>query len=987
MIQYPPSMPPIPQLNRRRYGYIKKKNNERPARSHGRAKSTVLRHLGRGLRFILVLPFKILWRLGRTLRRQLIGFILTIIVLGGLAGTVMAAWISRDLPDPDKLTDRRVAQSTKIYDRTGTILLYEIFADQKRTLIEFDQIPPQLITAVLATEDTEFYKHKGVRPLSIARALLYGLFSKRRIGGTSTLTQQLVKNAILTNERTITRKIKEVILALRLEQKYSKEQIIKIYFNEIPYGSTNYGVEAAAQSYFGQSVSNLNLEQIATLAGLPKAPSRYLQNKAALKNRRDFVLERMFEEGYITRAEADATQAESVSLKQRIGDIKAPHFVFYIREQLVEKFGEQLVDTGGLKVITTLDWGKQQLAEQAIAAEAAARLTEAKANNVALVGLDPKTGQVLALVGSRDFRDETIDGQFNVATQGLRQPGSSFKPIIYAAAFEQGYTPQTVLFDVATNFAVAGAKAYEPKNYDLKERGLVTMRQALQGSLNIPAVKTLYLVGQGRGIELAERLGYTSLSAGEFGLSLVLGGGEVRLLEHVSAYGVFAANGIRHQPVSLLRVEDARGDKLLEWQASRGERVVDEKAAATLTNVLSDDDARVFVFGANSGLTLPDRPVAAKTGTTNNFVDAWTVGYTPSLVAGVWAGNTNNTPMKRGFGGSKVAALIWNRFMREALKGASVEFFPAPPTIDQSLKPVLRGGVAGSGIMLLVDKVTGKLATSSTPQAYIVERVYIPQHSILHFVNKDDPRGPAPTDPASDPQYAIWEAAIQDWVRRKRTEDPNWQVEFSDPPTESDDLHSLELIPSLQVVSPAASSTLTSRQIDTEIQVTAPRGVSRVTYALDGKVVAVASAHPFNLNHYARGLLDGDHILTVSVEDDVGNRLEERVPFTLRAGDEPPAVAWLGRDETLSRPLFPRVFFLDHFKLDQIKEVRVYKKRVDETARAPLGSLTDFSNLFNNQLLFKWNETPAAGVYELTAELVLKNGNVRESGRINITVQ
>lgn len=1000
-----------PQNHKRKYGYIHNPENEVPKkfdRSKIQTENTyqpvksVNPPFGRGLFLVLLLPIRALWWLissawrgwakrpqlknstKQKIRKNLGKIFLKIIIVGGIFSTILVVWASQGLPDPNKLTDRQVAQSTKIYDRTGNHVLYEIFSEQKRTLISFDKIPKDLIKASVATEDTAFYEHHGVRPLSIARAVFYGIFTKRRISGTSTLTQQLVKNAILTNERTLTRKLKEVILSLRLEQKYTKDQILQIYFNEIPYGSTNYGVESAAQSYFSTSTENLNLEQIATIAGLPKAPSRYLNSREALKNRRDFVLERMFEEGYISRELANETQALEPSLDQRFGNIDAPHFSLYVKEQLVEKFGEQLVDTGGLKVISSLDWDKQQIAELAVKEESEKIFKEADANNAALVALDPKTGQILAMVGSRDFYDEEIDGQFNVVTQAERQPGSSFKPIIYAAAFEKGYTPETILFDVETNFAASG-ESYEPKNYDLKERGPVTMRQALQGSLNIPAVKTLYLVGEKNGVDFAKRLGYSTLGAGNFGLSLVLGGGEVKLIDHASAFSTFANQGVRHEPVSILKVEDNKGDILYEWKKTKGEKVLDEAVANTISSVLSDDTARAYAFGAGGILTLKDRPVATKTGTTNNYVDAWTIGYTPSLVAGVWVGNTKNTPLKRGFGGSKMAAPIWNRFMREALKNTPAEVFPKPPT-QNITKPILKGS-QGGGVTLLVDKVTGKLATSSTPQNYIVERTYIPPHSILHYVKKDDPQGEDPTDPAADPQYQIWEDAIQAWIAREKEKNPNWEVAFGDPPTEFDDLHSLELIPELTIVYPTPSSTLHSRQIDTDIRVTAQRGVSSVSYKIDEKFVGVIRSHPFNLNYLATGLSDGLHTLTIIVEDDIGNRLEEKVPFNLVAGEEPTSVTWVGGDQSVSQNTFPKIFFLNHFKLEDIQLIKFYQQRINTTEKTEIGLVTDFSNLFNNQITFSWHNAPDKGEWNLIAEIHLKNGLVRDSGVMRVRVE
>jgi len=897
-----------------------------------------------------------------------------IILLGALGVVfvlIIFVSVSRDLPDPDKLTDRTVAQSTKIYDRTGEHVLFEIFADQKRTIVELEDIPKDVVNGVIATEDTAFYEHKGVRPLSILRSFVYGLIGRGRVGGgASTLTQQLVKNAILSPEQTVTRKVKEIILSIRLEQKYTKDQILKIYFNEIPYGSTNYGIQSAAQSYFGKDVKDLTLAESAVLAGLPKAPTKYLNDSQALFERRNFVLGRMYAEGFITEQQKNDAQAEPLEIKQNFDNITAPHFVLYVKEKLVEEYGEQTVETGGLKVITSLDWNMQQAAERAVTEESEKLFNDAGANNTALVALDPKTGQILAMVGSRDFFDNDIDGQFNVATLGKRQPGSSFKPIIYTAAFEKGYTPDTVLFDVKTNFSASG-KPYEPLNYDLQERGPVTMRQAIQGSLNIPAVKTLYLVGEKKGVEFAERLGYSTLQANNFGLSLVLGGGEVKLIEHVAAYATFANGGAYFQPVPVLKVEKPNGDVLSQWKQEKGEPVLKKEIAATISSVLSDDAARAYAFGGGGVLTLPSRPVAAKTGTTNNYVDAWTVGYTPSLVAGVWVGNTNNSPMTRGYGGSRVAAPIWNSFMREALKDTPVESFPGAPANDAE-KPVLRGSDGGS-VTLLIDKITGKRATSSTPENLIVERTYTQPHSILHYVLKDDPRGAVPEDPGADPQYTIWENAIQDWIRRKKEENPDWEIVFEDPPTDFDDEHSLELIPTLDVVYPSPSTTLYSRQINTDIRVSSPRGVAQVTYKIDERYVGVVREHPFNLNYNAQDFEDGSHVLTIIVEDDIGNRLEQMIPFVIDAGVVSPRVSWVGTNRSVDSNSIPAVFFLEPFKQEQIKEVRVYEQFEGE-GRNQIATIKSFDDLFNGQITFRWAPQPRVGRWELLAETVLTSG-------------
>lgn len=901
-----------------------------------------------------------------------------------VAGTLYTVWISRNLPDPDRLTDRHIAQSTKIYDRTGEHVLYEIYADERRTIIDMEDIPKEVVNGVIATEDTKFYEHHGVRPLSILRAFVVGTFTNKRVAGTSTLTQQLVKNAILTDERSLSRKIKEAILSFRLEQMYDKDQILKIYFNEIPYGSTNYGIEAASQNYFGKSAKELNLQESATLAGLPKAPSKYLRDKEALKERRNFVLRRMFEEGYITEEQKNNAQAEPVTLEQNFDNIKAPHFVLYVKEQLVDMFGENVVGSGGLKVITSLDWKKQEAAEKTIAETGAKVLKEANANNAALTAMDPKTGQILAMVGSADFFNDDINGQFNVATLGKRQPGSSFKPIIYAAAFEKGYTADTILFDVGTDFDLS-AGTYRPQNYDLQERGPVTVRQALQMSLNIPAVQAMYLVGAKKAVEFSERLGYTTLSEGTFGLSLVLGGGEVKMIEHANAYGAFANGGIKNDITSILQVDDPTGDTLYKWKQKKGDQVIKPEIAALVTNVLSDDVARAPTFGSGGVLTIPGRQVAAKTGTTNNYIDAWTVGYTPSLVSAVWAGNTNNSPMKAGFGGSMVAARIWNAFMKEALKSDPVETFPAPPK-NETEKPILRGSTGGM-VTLKVNKITGKLASDVTPPDLIIEKSFLQPHSILHYVDKDNPQGPYPQDPSTDPQYHNWEGAIQNWITRRKEKDPNWEFSSEEPPTEKDDAYSLELIPTLEVIIPSSGSTLNSRQIDTDIRVTAPRGVKQVRYRLDDMWVDVVKEHPFNLHYYASDLAPGSHTLTVIVEDDIGNKLEQTIPFTLNVADTLPSATFQESSVTIQQSQFPRTFLLNHSKLDQIKTVRIYRQKTGGGDKTIVATVSDFSNLFDNKILVKWNEYPGAGSWQLIAEVELLDGSKQQTGTVNVEVQ
>ncbi len=837
--------------------------------------------------------------------------------------TIYAAWISRDLPDPNKLGDRQVAQSTKIYDRTGEELLYEIFADKKRTIVELEDIPSYVVNAAIAVEDSKFYEHRGIRLTSIIRAALSNflhLGSGR--GGASTLTQQLVKNAIVGNEKKINRKIKEAILSLQLERKYTKQEILKLYFNEIPYGSTNYGIESAAQSYFGKSSKDLSLAEAATLAGMVKAPTFYLNNPDDLKDRRDFVLLRMEQEGFITATQKEKSQAEPLELKERLSGIEAPHFVLHVKELLTEQFGEKLVETGGLKVTTTLDYDLHKIAEEEITAfldeKGAGELYNI--GNAALSAIDPENGQVLVMVGSKDFFNEETDGQVNVALRP-RQPGSSFKPFVYTAGFEAGYTPETLLYDAITNFDARAGQSYLPKNYDLKERGPITVRQALQGSLNIPAVKMLYLVGVDTMVNFANGFGYTTLQDRDrFGLSMVLGGAEVKLLEHTNAYATLAREGEHHELGFILKVESADGEELTKWK-DHSSRALDKKLAATISGVLSDDNARAYIFGTGSTLTLPGRPVAAKTGTTNDYRDGWTLGYTPQLAAGVWAGNNDNTPMKRA-GGSVAASPIWNGFMRRAHEGKPVKGFPEAPATKTS-KPVLNGTTGGK-VTLQVDTISGKLATSSTPEEFIEERTYLQPHSILHYVKRSDPRGSEPSNPQEDAQYIGWETGVQDWINKKIQEGENVLLEL--PPTEYDDVHTDELSPSIVFTSPNQNTMFSSRTISASVDVSAPRGIAQVKYFIDGDQVQTQNNFPFSLNFNARLLENGDHTLSARAYDDRGNvGATPPLTFTLNAPPPPSEVNWISpqNNATFFASSFPLNLQFNVFKPQNIKMIQV----------------------------------------------------------------
>lgn len=732
-------------------------------------------------------------RASRGILFTLFKFGLILGLLGALLLTMTIALLSRDLPEPGRLIERTVPISTKIYDREGKVLLYDIHGEAKRTPISLDRIAPLAIKATLVAEDRNFYEHSGFALKGILRSLLLNLFKGGPLRGGSTITQQFVKNAVLSREKTLTRKLKELVLSYRLEKRFSKDEILNMYFNEIPYGSTLYGIEAAAQTFFHKSAKDLDLVEGALVAAIPQAPTRlspYGNHRDELVGRAAYILQGMAEEGYITKETAAKALAEDLlkRIQPKQDAILAPHFVLYVKEQLVEKYGENFVEQGGLKVITTLDWNLQTIAEEEVLKGAKQNETQYKGNNAALVALAPKTGQVLAMVGSRDYFGAPLpegcrsgvncqfDPQVNVALRP-RQPGSSFKPIVYAAALKKGFTADTPLWDVVTTFKVE-PKEYTPQNYDGKEHGLLNVRRALAGSLNIPAVKTLYLTGLEKVLDLANALGYSTLSdRSRFGLSLVLGGGEVKLLEHVRAFATLANDGAFLPSTTILRIEDTAGRVLEEWRPPETRQALEPTIVRELTDILADNAARTFVFGANSPLILKDRSVAAKTGTTNDWRDGWTLGFTPSLSAGVWVGNNDNTPMKQRSDGSFVAAPIWNAFMTRALKDKPIEQF-AKPDPRPVTNPILRGqGI--SATTLKINKTTGKIASATTPPELIEERTYQVVHSELFYLNRANLEGSSPENPGTDPNFENFETAV-----RRYAEENHLRADA--PPTEYD---------------------------------------------------------------------------------------------------------------------------------------------------------------------------------------------------------
>ncbi len=574
---------------------------------------------------------------------------------------------------------------TVFYDRHGE-KLYQTAGAHQPIPVKLSDLPRSVVLATLAGEDADFYAHRGIDPPALGRALYKTLISNEPQGG-STITQQLIKNTYLTPERTTGRKLREMTYAVVLEQRYTKDQILERYLNEVYYGQQSYGIGDAARTYFGKDVSELTLGEAAMLAGLPSAPSVYspLGGRADLaKQRQKYVLDQMQKQGYITQEQADEAFSQELAYAQEEQVFHAPHFVFYVKQQLAQYYGESTVDSGGLKVHTTLDLATQRAAEEEIRQGVDGARPYGATNGAAVV-MDPRSGEVLALVGSKDFSDDSIDGKVNVATSS-RQPGSSFKPIVYLEALRQGRTASHVLRDRPTTFG----GSFTPRNYDGRFRGDVTMRYALASSLNIPAVQLLEQVGVEPVLDLAHQLGISTLNEPDrYGLSLVLGGGEVKLIDMTGAYSVLAANGETPGRATVTKVEGPRGEVLYERQPKK-EQVVDPAHAFIISKWLSDPRARAPGFGTGSALDFP-RPAAVKTGTTNNYKDNWTIGYTPQRVVGVWVGNSDGTPMN-GISGSQGAAPIWNALLTRLVRGMPVQDFKRPENVDEG-----RAGVYALG--------------------------------------------------------------------------------------------------------------------------------------------------------------------------------------------------------------------------------------------------------------------------------------------------
>lgn len=726
------------------------------------------------------------------------------VFLGLVAGVIFFflyfLWASRDLPTPGKLANSDIRDSTKILDKNG-VVLYSIFRDYNRLYVPLKDVPENLRQATIATEDKDFYTNKGFSVTGLVRGLILDPIFKKRVTGGSTITQQLVKNVLLTPERSVTRKIKELILAIQVDQRFSKDEVLEMYLNNVGYGGTAIGVEAAANLYFGKHAKELSLAQSSFLAGLPQAPSIYspfVGRDRAYVDRTKQVLRRMREDGHISRKQEEGAikEAQEFKFTQKQGNLKAPHFVQYVREQLVKLYGEAVVENGNLTVVTTLDYEIQKNAEDIVAREIE-KLKSSDVGNGAAIVMEGKTGAILAMVGSRDYFDIEREGNFNAAT-AYRQPGSALKPIMYATAFEKGYTPATLVMDLRTEFPtnVPGQPDYKPENYDGKYRGPMQIRFTLGNSVNVPAVKMLARVGIKPVMQKAYDMGIenwkpTQENLEDVGLSLVLGGREASLLEVTTAYSTFANRGGKRESYSILEIKDRKDKTIYKRKDSKGARVLSEEVAFLISHILLDNNARSDVFGTNSFLNIAGKTVSVKTGTTDSKRDNWAVGYTPTFVVGAWVGNNDNSPMNpRIASGATGATPIWRNIMINVLKSKKDEAFSVPDGVIATEIDSFSGGIPREGQPKRTEYFMK--GTEPTTNSVIYKKVKLSRHQGGKLANEEEvARGDYDVkeyivfeeqDPVSRDGKNRWQDAINEWLNQAHPGDDLYR-----PPTEVSD--------------------------------------------------------------------------------------------------------------------------------------------------------------------------------------------------------
>lgn len=809
------------------------------------------------------------------------------IIFFGLIGlslftVVSFVWYSRGLPDPGKV-QRQSGYSTEILDRTGETVLYDVITDQDRRFTPLSEVPQTLRDATISIEDKDFYKHKGFDPLAFLRIVKNVIVNRRLIGG-STITQQLVKTVLLTNERKISRKIREFVLAIRIEKTYSKDEILQMYLNEVPYGGGTAGVAAAAQSYFGKEVKDLNLSESIILAGLPQSPSRYspyIGQPLAYVPRAKEVARRMREDGKITKEmEQQVINGLDKVVFAGLGTkIKAPHFVMYVKQILEDKYGSNILDVGGLKVTTSLDWGLQEKAELTVKEEIDKVAKSLNISNGASVILDTNTGEILSMVGSKDFFDKTIDGEVNVTTRS-RQPGSSIKPLVYATAFAKGYSPASVLADVVTEFPGKDENTpYIPKNYDGKEHGLLHLRDALASSINIPAVKLLALVGVDDVLSQGYRMGFTTLeptkeTLSRVGLSMALGGAEVKLLDMVSAYSVFANGGQKVEPVAILKIEDGNGKVIFENKELKKEKVLDERVGFLINSVLSDNNARLLTFGPNSYLNLGTRAVAVKTGTTNDLRDNWTIGWTKDTIVGVWVGNNNNDKMRNVASGVSGAAPIWRRQILDVLSKRPDKPFAAPDGLSQVEVDRVSGFPAHDGFASYKewfingsvpggpDSIHAKLKVCKDDPNKLADPISVSQGNYDEkeyvVIKEQDPLTPKD----------LWQKGVNEWIVKQSDQ-------LYKPPTE---VCGTSTSMDIQIVSPGDHSRVDGA-VTFRVTVVGSKPIVEVKLFVDDTLERTFTDPPYQSDPIT--FSDGQHILKVTARNNEGGEEAKTISFAV----------------------------------------------------------------------------------------------------------
>ena len=806
-----------------------------------------------------------------------------LIIFGFLSVLGLFAWYSKDLPKPDKVRQFN-GLSTIIYSRDNEPL-YDIYAEQNLVPLKLSEVPEYLKQATIAVEDQDFYKHSGFSVMGMMRGAFKTIFLGKVQGG-STLTQQLVKNALLTTERSLPRKVKELILSIQIERKYTKDEILEMYLNNIPYGGTAWGSKTAAKTYFDKDVSELTLIESAILAGLPQSPTRYSPygpNPTAYIDRTKNVLRRMREDKYITKDEEKEaiSQLDKVVFSGSGAEIAAAHFVMYVRQLLVDQYGEAEVEQGGLRVTTTLDLELQETVEEVVQEEID-KVSGLNITNGAAVAIDPQTGEILAMVGSKSYNnnpeeeEEKFEGKFNVAVQGLRQPGSAIKPFTYATALSKGYTADTILVDALTEFPGGEDNPeYAPENYDGKYRGPLQLRYGLANSINTIAVKTLALVGVEDMMDTAYKMGFTTLeptrsNVNRFGLSITLGGGEVRLIDMTSAFGVFGALGVRHEPISILKIEDSNGKTLFEHKPSKGQVVIEPEVAYIISDILSDNEARSLVFGPNSYLNIAGNKVAVKTGTTNDFRDNWTIGYTKDISIGVWVGNNDNSAMKSVASGVTGAAPIWSRIMRAALRTREDGFGDVPKNLVQLQIDKFAGGLPVSGQPTRleyfvkgtepedVSPIYQKLKVSRSDPNRLASDTEIAkgEYDEKDFIvlREDDPFGTATIN--------RWQTGIDAWL--ETVEDPKYH-----PPTEKNSSDESTVV--INFKDPEDHKQYDETKIRIRVEAVSGSSIKKIEVFVDGTNKHTTESDKLDIE---LELSKGTHTIKVKAENDKGNSAE-----------------------------------------------------------------------------------------------------------------